>query len=112
MKQTLLIRADASSEIGVGHVMRCLALAQAWQTTCGTVYFAAASIPEAIHRRLNDDGFDVVSLSPSSTASALIEVADRLQSSHVVLDGLFKGSYQRQIKEAGLRVMMVDDYGH
>ncbi|HSS98217.1 MAG TPA: UDP-2,4-diacetamido-2,4,6-trideoxy-beta-L-altropyranose hydrolase [Terriglobales bacterium] len=111
MKQTLLIRADASSEIGVGHVMRCLALAEAWQAIGGNVYFAAASMPEAIRHRLSGQGFEVVHLPASNTASSLLEVADRVQSNHVVLDGRFDSNYQREIKGAGLSAMVIDDYG-
>jgi len=33
--QPLLIRADADTQIGTGHLMRCLALGQAWQDAGG-----------------------------------------------------------------------------
>lgn len=59
MPESLFIRTDASPQIGTGHVMRCLALAQAWTKTGGAVHFVCANITPSLEERLVSEGFQI-----------------------------------------------------
>lgn len=113
----LLIRADANPEMGTGHVMRCLALAQAWQDTGGEASFVVAYEMPKIEPRLIAEGFSVhhISAAPGSEEDAVQTdaLAVSMKACFVVVDGYHFGSqYQRLIKGSGNRLLFIDDYGH
>lgn len=113
----LLIRVDADSEIGAGHVMRCLALAQAWQDAGGEAVFAMATESPDIEGRLKSERMETLHLSaqPGSRqdAAETSALALKLEASWIIVDGyVFDSEYQRAIKELGARLLFIDDYGH
>ena len=106
----LLIRADADTRMGTGHVMRCLALAQAWQDAGGQVTFLSAALPPGLESRLNAEGMTLVTLDADAAQTAL--VAQELGADWVVLDGYhFDAGSQRALKDAGARLLVLDDNG-
>jgi UDP-2,4-diacetamido-2,4,6-trideoxy-beta-L-altropyranose hydrolase len=113
----LCIRADADARMGTGHLMRCLALAQAWQDAGGRVTFLTACRLPELNARLAAEGAAVVPLGsePGSDADAdeTRETALRTGASWVVLDGYhFSDAFQQRVRRDGIRVLTVDDYGH
>lgn len=113
---TLVIRADASVPIATGHVMRCLALAQAWQDAGGNVVFAMAESTAAIDTRLCSEGMEIVRLdAPPNSIEDAKQVSSLALDRHaewVVVDGYrFDSDYQRNLKNAGLKLLFVDDLG-
>ncbi len=119
----LLIRADATTEMGTGHIMRCLALAQAWQEHGGRAVFLTSCGNEVLLRRIADDGFDALRLEnrhPSKddgemTLKTLARLANGNARSEtwIAVDGYhFDARYQRRIKEEGYKLLWIDDYGH
>ncbi|GAH09486.1 unnamed protein product, partial [marine sediment metagenome] len=62
MNKTLLIRADASKEIGHGHVVRCLALAQEWQSRGGEVAMVSRELGTKLADRLMGEHIELYEL--------------------------------------------------
>lgn len=116
--RTLLIRADAGSRMGTGHVMRCLALGQAWQERGGEVLFAGAGIHGALAEKVAKRGFTLARIQHPWPDSADMEEMAPLLMQHeeggwLVLDGYHFGpEYQRALKKGGRKLLVLDDYAH
>lgn len=110
----MVARADASLTMGTGHVMRCLALAQAWQALGGSVRFVMAESMPGIDQRLFEEGVEVtkIGFGAAIDANELITVAGEFGASWLVVDGYqFGPAYQRTIKNHGINLLLIDDAG-
>lgn len=113
----LLVRVDASTQIGTGHVMRCLGLAQAWQDAGGQVIFVTAMEAPTLKPRLNAEGMEVIHLpiqiGSAEDAEETAKLTRKVDANWVVVDGYnFSAKYQEIIKEFELKLLFIDDYGH
>jgi len=114
----LIIRSDANFKIGFGHIMRCLALAQYWHRHMGPVHFVCHKpLPEPIESRLNQEGFEIESLSvpPGSDEDAkqLIAFGHSVQANAIFIDGYhFNEAYQQVLSSSPFYVLVIDDYAH
>ncbi len=115
--KSLIIRADAGPAIGTGHVMRCLALAEAWQDTGGDVFFVSSCNSPALEVRLKNEEIRILHISQESgtisDADETARIAHTLGADWIVADGYnFGAEYQKTIKDSGLSLLLIDDYGH
>jgi UDP-2,4-diacetamido-2,4,6-trideoxy-beta-L-altropyranose hydrolase len=113
----LIVRADANVAMGVGHVMRCVALAQSWQDQGGRVTFVMAQSTPAIEQYLRKERLELVH-SPAipgsrEDARCLGEISKERDADWLIVDGYqFGQDYQLAIKQAGLKLLSVDDTGN
>jgi len=113
----VVLRADGGADIGAGHVMRCLALAQAAHDAGHRTAFLMAPGAEALEERLEKEGCTVHELRSvrGSREDALetVTLAQGISATYTVVDGYaFDAEYQHILKKHGIRLLVIDDYGH
>lgn len=130
----LIVRADASNMIGIGHVMRCIALAQAWKRRGGEVFFIGRISSDKLKHRIVNDGFEFIAaehqLAHPDDIHYTLSIIDGIIKKHhkklsinpgiggvkghwIVLDGYhFSSAYQKKLQETGCFLLVIDDLAH
>jgi UDP-2,4-diacetamido-2,4,6-trideoxy-beta-L-altropyranose hydrolase len=93
--------------------MRCLALAEAWRRTQDPVIFASTEDAPTVRER----GFRTLTTAAKAGSAADARETAELAREHaaewVVVDGYqFDTEYQKALKTAGTRLLVIDDHGH
>jgi UDP-2,4-diacetamido-2,4,6-trideoxy-beta-L-altropyranose hydrolase len=112
----LLVRADASAAIGTGHVIRSLALIQAWLRQGGAAIFLSRCDNGALREHISAAGMDFIPLESNEDSvnfEAMRALLAQKKTFFVVLDGYHFGpEQQKAVRAAGHRLLFIDDMAH
>jgi UDP-2,4-diacetamido-2,4,6-trideoxy-beta-L-altropyranose hydrolase len=104
----IIFRADAYAEIGTGHVMRCLALANACRKAGISTSFIGCIEDEILRARINQYGHEFTALAKGSESDWLDSISRDV--SWIVLDGYgFDSQDHRKIRATGTKLLVIDD---
>ena len=109
MKQNILIRADASASIGIGHIMRDLVLAKQFKEA--KVIFATQELEGNINQKIKEEGFAVEILA-SNDRDELDKIIKKLDIDLLAIDHYEIGYHdERQLKMQNptLKILSFDD---
>ena len=112
VKLTYLFRFDASTQIGLGHAYRCLALIEYLALHRATqCLIIVKQLPEYLHHKLAEFSATVVTLNDSENEITEIEkLSQKYRSQLLILDGYqFDQCYRQSLAEMKLKIICFDD---
>jgi UDP-2,4-diacetamido-2,4,6-trideoxy-beta-L-altropyranose hydrolase len=110
----IVVRVDASPDIGLGHAMRCLALIEALRAAGHAVHVVTMALPLRLADMMCETGSIVshIAAQPGDTADAIATaaLASSWASDWVIADGYhFSLAWQSQVRAATGRLALLDD---
>jgi UDP-2,4-diacetamido-2,4,6-trideoxy-beta-L-altropyranose hydrolase len=115
-RPAVIFRADAGTDIGIGHVMRCIALAQALKNKGCPVSFVSRCRHPQIKQRIAAAGFELFDLdrfpNPRQDRDRFRKYLKHYQpeATWLVIDGIgFDEGEHKVAHEAGCRLLLIDD---
>ena len=104
----ILFRADSSSNIGTGHIMRDLVLAKQYKDA--TITFASQNLDGNINHKILKAGYRV-KLLKSNNINEIIKLVKKLKIDLVVIDSYdIDYKYEKKLKEkVGVKILSFDD---
>ena len=108
----VIIRADGNENIGAGHIMRCISIADAIRNIGGDVIFVLAGV--SFETMLREKGFDVFVLhtdysNMESECDSMLSLIKQYHADKCIVDSYYvTDSYFRTLRSA-TRIVYVDD---
>ena len=104
----VLFRVDSSSKIGLGHVMRCLVLAEQYKED--NVVFATQDLKGNANQKIIDKGYKLITLNDGSV-DELIQRINELNIDMVVFDHYgINSDFEKAVKgDSGVKILSFDD---
>lgn len=105
-----IIRVDGNAIIGMGHVMRCLALSHILKNSMQLV-IATRDMPQSVQAQFKQIGAEILDLSHiKNDEEAQFIIKNIKLATHVIFDGYsFNSKYQLEFKFAGKKIILIDD---
>jgi UDP-2,4-diacetamido-2,4,6-trideoxy-beta-L-altropyranose hydrolase len=112
-----LVRADATSEMGAGHVMRCAALALRLMSRSARVHFVCVGLPDRLADWLRDRGLGLTVLRLAditdwrSDLAATCDVVRRVGHADLLIVDHYKldEAWERGMRPQARRILVIDD---
>ena len=108
MKNNVLFRVDSSSEIGLGHLMRCLVLAKQYKKE--NIIFAAQDLDGNANQKIINKNYKLIILNTNSSIE-LCEYIQLMNIDNVIFDHYgIDNNFEKKVKDkTGVKILSFDD---